>query len=114
MGGALVAGFGVLRVLGLASALLCLRRDYPAVAGTDDPTGYGSSAVAAADQAVVARQVQVGAAAIGALWVMSAYWFVLLVRGLAAVVLVRARKQVTADNARRRVQSSGQVENSTD
>jgi hypothetical protein len=45
---------------------------------------------------------------------MSAYWFVLLVRGLAAVVLVRARKQVTADNARRRVQSSGQVENSTD
>lgn len=88
-----MAGFGVLRVLGLMAALLSMLRDYPAVLTSTNPFGESNYSALDSVNKVLLLQLQFGVVAVGVLWAMSTYWFVLLVRGLIAVVLVRVHKK---------------------
>ena len=108
-----MAGFGVLRVFGLLAALLSMFRDYHAVlsssSSTEDSSAAGSS-LESMDQALLA-QLQFGVVAVAVLWAMSTYWFILLVRGLIAVMLVRVhrKKEVAVESAVTNVQSHSLV-----
>jgi len=108
IGGALVAGFGVLRVFGLLAALLSMSRDYHAI--LSNSTREANSSLESMDQALLA-QLQFGVVAVAVLWAMSTYWFILLVRGLIAVVLVRVhkKKEVAVESADTNVQCHSQV-----
>ena len=88
-----MAGFGVLRVLGLMAALLSMLRDYPAVLTSTNPFDESKYSVLDSANKVLLLQLQFGVVAVGVLWAMSAYWFALLLRGLIAVVLVRVHKK---------------------
>jgi len=88
-----VAGFGVLRVLGLMAVLLSMLRDYPAVLTSAKPYDESTYPASESMNKVLLLQLQFGVVAVGVLWAMSTYWFALLVRGLIAVVLVRVHKK---------------------